>query len=209
MRRLVIGNNPSGNLSLVALKETAELVTNRIDFSAAYQIIKFDSNVDNLFVIASNIRELRAKIEEIENASAMGGFHYKEWIISGEDISAQLIGTSIEMDTSDEENTFRIYWDVRKDEFYVKSNFDKQSKRGRQKNLIVISTDEEIRILEVKQHLTLRICLSLHAMSYDPLGFVLPTRMIGQLLFRESLQDLKKKRKGKIPWDEPISSNFL
>ena len=125
MRRLVIGNNPSGNLSLVALKETAELGTNRIDFPAAYQTIKYDSYVDNLFATASNIRELRAKIEEIENVSAMGGFHYKEWIISGEDISTQLIGAPIEMDTSDEEKALGIYWDVRKDEFYVKSNLDK------------------------------------------------------------------------------------
>ena len=30
-------------------------------------------------------------IKEIEKVSAMGGFHYKEWVISGQDVAEQLI----------------------------------------------------------------------------------------------------------------------
>ena len=56
--------------------------------------------------------------------------------------------------------------------------------------------------------LTIRICLSVHAKTYDPLGLVLPTRMIGNLLFRESLQLLKKERQGKIPWDAVIEGDL-
>jgi len=40
-------------------------------------------------------------------------------------------------------------------------------------------------------------------MNYDPQGFVLPSRMIGQLFFRDSLQKLKRERKGKVPLKEP------
>ena len=57
----------------------------------------------------------------------------------------------------------------------------------------------------VKPHMSLRICLSLHARTYDPLGWVLPLRMHGNLLFRETLQFLKKDKKGGIPWDEHIN----
>ena len=56
----------------------------------------------------------------------------------------------------------------------------------------------------VKPVLTLRIGLSFHAKTYDPLGLVLPTRMIGNLLFRKSLQLLKKEQKGRIPWDDEM-----
>ena len=67
--------------------------------------------------------------------------------------------------------------------------------------------------------LTLRICLSLHARAFDPLGLVLPTRMIGNLLFRNTLQHLKrgtgdmniekeKAKKPLIPWDEEIDLDF-
>ena len=56
----------------------------------------------------------------------------------------------------------------------------------------------------MKPVLTLRIGLSFHAKTYDPLGLVLPTRMIGNLLFRKSLQLLKKEQKGRIPWDDEM-----
>ena len=210
MNRLVMGNKPSGNLSLVALKETADLASNKMDFPAAYQAIKYDSYVDNIFVTASNSKELQQKISEIEKVSSMGGFHYKEWIVSGQNIPEQLIGVPLENSlASEEEKALGIYWDVKEDEFYVKSNLGKPSKRVKRKDVVVdVSEVNGKRFLEIKQHLTLRICLSLHALSYDPLGFVLPTRMIGQLLFRDSLQDLKKDRQGKIPWDEPLGEHF-
>ena len=43
----------------------------------------------------------------------------------------------------------------------------------------------------VKPVLTLRICLSFHTKTYDPLALVLPTRMIGNILFRSTLHILK------------------
>ena len=54
------------------------------------------------------------------------------------------------------------------------------------------------------------MCLSLHARPYDPLGFILPVKMIGNLLFRRTLQslsekvkqlDIESRPKSKLPWD--------
>ena len=74
MTRLVMGNKPSGNLSSIALRETADLNDNREKYPEAYQAIKHDSYVDNLFVTADNVENLKAKIKDIEKVSAMGGF---------------------------------------------------------------------------------------------------------------------------------------
>ena len=200
MTRLVMGNKPSGNLSLIALRETAELNNNKEKYPEAYQAIKNDSYVDNLFVTADNVENLKAKIKEIEKVSAMGGFFYKEWIISGEDIPEQLIGVTLENAIGiDEEKALGIYWNVKDDKFYVKANLDKPSKKPK-KNDITVEVDgiEYLINITIKPHLTLRICLSLHAKAYDPLGLVLPVRMIGNLLFRKTLQALKKERQGKI-----------
>ena len=44
---------------------------------------------------------------------------------------------------------------------------------------------------------------------FDPLGLVMPTKMIGNLLFRISLQVIKKEGKGRIPWDECLPEGIL
>ena len=62
---------------------------------------------------------------------------------------------------------------------------------------------------QMKMVLTLRISLSIHAKTYDPLGLVLPTRMIGNLLFRKSLQTIKKEQKENIPWNEELRENLV
>ena len=54
------------------------------------------------------------------------------------------------------------------------------------------------------------MCLSLHDRPYDPLGFILPVKMNGNLLFRRTLQylsnkvkqmDIQLQPKTKLPWD--------
>ena len=61
---------------------------------------------------------------------------------------------------------------------------------------------------EIAPQLTLRACLSLHSKPFDPLGLVLPARVIGNLLLRCTLQLIKKDTKGKIPWDERITGDL-
>ena len=69
---------------------------------------------------------------------------------------------------------------------------------------------------QVVPKLRLRDCLSIHSKPFDPLGFVLPVRMVGNLLFRKSLQVMNtresretNKIKGPIPWDLEVPSEFL
>ena len=45
---------------------------------------------------------------------------------------------------------------------------------------------------DIQPKLTLRICLKFHMKIFDPLGLVMPTKMIGNLLFRITLQIIKK-----------------
>ena len=85
---------------------------------------------------------------------------------------------------------------MHEDYFYVKCSLDKPSKKSKKSDIVFnISASG---VIQIKPHLTLRICLSLHAKAHDPLGLVLPTRMIGSLLFRNTLQQLKKDRQGKF-----------
>ena len=76
---------------------------------------------------------------------------------------------------------------MKEDQFYVKPGITEK-----ERDLINFDRSKEI-----KPVLTLRISLSIHAKTYDPLGLVLPTRMMGNLLFRNTLQLLKKEQKGK------------
>ena len=51
---------------------------------------------------------------------------------------------------------------------------------------------------QIKMVLKLIISLSIHVKTYDLLGLVLPTRIIGNLLFIKSLQKIKKEQQGKL-----------
>ena len=207
MQRLVMGNKPSGALSMVAMRETAELGENRSLYPAAYETLVKNSYVDNVFRVAPTIETLKDDINQIEKVSAMGGFYFKDWIISGEDVPEQLISVQLPYAIGvEEERCLGVSWDVRTDRLFVKSNLDKPGKKIKKTDIEVIVTNSDLIRIQVKPHLTIRACLSLHAKPYDPLGFVLPTKMIGNLLFRDTIQFMKREQKGKIPWDEAIEN---
>ena len=52
MTRLVMGNKPSTNISIVAVKETAQLEDFKTRYPVAYQALMYDSYVDNVFLTA-------------------------------------------------------------------------------------------------------------------------------------------------------------
>ena len=169
-----------------------------------------DAYVDNVFRTAPDIETLKADIKEVVDVSKMGGFEYKEWIISGQDIPEQLIGVHLpHAIANDEERALGMSWDVKDDKFYVKSNLEKPGKKQKKSEVSVTINKDSIDRINIKPHLTIRACLSLHAKAYDPLGLVLPTKMVGSLLFRKTLQEMKRERKGKIPWDEEINNQEL
>ena len=87
----------------------------------------------------------------------------------------------------EEEKALGLSWDVSKDELFVKVDFTKGSKNKSGSSKIIISEITDKFILDMKQmapKLRLRDCLSIHSKPFDPLGFVLPLRMVRNLLFR-------------------------
>ena len=96
----------------------------------------------------------------------------------------------------EEEKVLDLFWDVKNDEIYIK----------------FARKDVDLQFLsniKIKLKFTLRIALSFHAKTHDPIGLVLPTCMICALLFRVSLQLIKKEVRGKIPWDEVLPEDLV
>ena len=206
MTRLVMGNKPSTNISVVAVRETAELFDFKQRYPEAHATLVKDTYVDNVFLTAPDMESLFKKIQEIEKISAAGGFKFKPWMVAG-------IGTEedqiVAVASPDLEKALGMYWDVSRDEFFVKLNLSTD-----EKNMIPDSVSDPEAVDQsipktLKPKLTIRISLSFHAKVFDPLGLVLPTRLIGMLLFRSSLQELKKELKGRIPWDEHLEGDLL
>ena len=223
MTRLVMGNKPSANLSIIAVRKTAELENFPVQYPVAYKALIHDSYVDNIFLTASNIDELKHGIEEIELVGKKGGFKFKEWIISGQKVPEQVIGVQLPgAPSADEEKALGVHWNVQKDELFIDPDLSAEGRKGSVKTPAQVFDDggmEENPSFGLPPKLTLRICLSLHARAFDPLGLVLPTRMIGNLLFRNTLQFLKrgvaidkdekkKAKKNLIPWNEEFDQEF-
>ena len=95
MTRLVMGNIGSTNLSIVAMKKTADLGDNRTKYPIAFDTISRKTYVDNVLIDPPNHVKLKKDIEEIELVSAMGGFYYKEWTISSQDVPEQFISVQL------------------------------------------------------------------------------------------------------------------
>ena len=205
MTRLVMGNVSSPGLSGVALSGTAKLEDFPIRYPSAHQALTEDTYVDNVLITASSKNLIKQKIREIEFVSAKGGFYFKPWIVSGENLPDQIVGLVLpDAASSEEEKALGTYWAVRDDTFYVKADLIKPAKKVRRGvNETVIAVNEDMSV-SITPHLTLRFCLSMHARPFDPLGLVLPVKMRGNILFRISLQSLKKEKRGKIPWDESL-----
>ena len=125
-----MGNICSPSLLIVAIHETAELGDNRTRYPVAYQTLKRNSYVDNVCRVAPDVVSIKKDIQEIELVSAMGGFHYKEWVISGQDVKEQLISVQLPKQISaDEERCLGVSWDVKQDELFIKSNLEKPGKK--------------------------------------------------------------------------------
>ena len=198
MTRLPMGNCPSTNISIVAVKETSELDDNANRYPKAHRALNQNSYVDNVFHGANTKEGLHEGIKEIELVAEKGGFKFKDWIISYQKIPEQVIGVKLPNAIDPNiEKALGVFWDVELDNLYIKPSFTDK--------------DVEINRLDtgIKPKLTLRTCLSFHSRPYDPLGLVLPTRMIGNILFRKTIHTLKKERQGKIPWDDELSVELV
>ena len=205
MERLVMGNKPSASLSGVALSETAKLEDFPKRYPAAHKALTTDAYVDNVFLTAPDHAVIRTSIQEIESVAAKGGFFFKPFIVSGDDQPDSVIGIALpDAIKTTEEKALGVYWNVKDDTLYVKADLLKMGKKVKPGKAAACVTVNPTSGVTITPQLTLRICLSLHARPFDPLGLILPTKVIGNVLFRKTLQLIKRNNKGKIPWDEAI-----
>ena len=220
MTRLGMGLKPSANFAIIAMKETSKLEDFEEKYPVAKKALSDDSYVDNTFVTGKSVDDVRKKIEEIDYVASHGGFKYKEWVVSKENVPQQVISVHLPHAIGvDEEKALGVFWDVHKDEFYFKIEISAGGKKVHKKIDILPYLDVN-RIHSSLSSLpalvlTIRICLSIHAKTHDPLGFIFPVKMIGTLLFRENLQSMNQncyregnKMKGRIPWDAEIDESF-
>ena len=205
MTRLVMGNRPSANASQIALRETGYINDNHIKFPAAANALARNSYVDNTFVGNDDLESVKEDIKAVEEVAAGAGFFYKPWVVSGQDVCDQMVVNSEDVE---DERALGIMWCVKSDMFYVKVGASGKK----------IATVNILQIIEnPKLKLTLRICLSLHAKAFDPLGLILPTKQLGNLLFRDTLQFLSGRAKEmnetdknskKLPWDFEVEGKL-
>ena len=211
MTRLVMGNRPSTNISNVALKETTLLNGYDSLYPSARQALDKDAYVDNIMATAQDHEAMLAKITEIEFVAARGGFKFKPWVISGSNSPDLTFGPATEDSESGDliEKALGVQWIVSKDLLRIKPavSFGGNKRRGKAISLVPYLGDIG-KLIPLK--LCLKDCLSAHAKCYDPLGHVLPVKMVGNLLFRTTLQDMKlKSDKKSIPWDDVVPTNLL
>ena len=194
MTRLVMGNKPSANASQIALRETAYIDNNEEKSPIAARCLTQESYVDNTFTTAKDHKVIKKNIDDIEKVAEAGGFKYKLWLGSGSDVPDKLLVNG----EAEDERALGIHWNVKEDLFYIKVNISGK-RRTVKINLSQILKEPQL-------NLTLRDALSLHAKAFDPLGLILPTKMVGMILFRETTQKLKEGEKGssKLPWDKEI-----
>ena len=204
MVRLVMGNKPSVPISGVAMSETAKLEDFEQRYPIAYQALTNKAYVDNIFHTGPTLEKVLSDIEEIEFVASRGGFKFKDWVISGQDIPQQIISVSLPNQIAeDEERALGVNWDPKSDSLSIKVDVSKPPKREKKRNKFTVAVTS-LDTVEVRPVLTLLAALSIHAKCYDPLGFVFPCKMIGNLLLRRSIQVLKNEVKGPIPWDTEI-----
>ena len=98
-----MGNKISYNFSIIAVNDTAELQDFSTKFPDAYEASTKNTYIDNVLVVKPTVEEIKKTIEPIELVSAQGGFFYKPWIISGQDVPHQVIPVALPNAVSVEE----------------------------------------------------------------------------------------------------------
>ena len=113
MTRLVMGNGPSTAISIISVKETANLFDFSVKYPHAKEALCRNSYVDNVNVGADNLNELDKRIAEVEFVASKGGHIFKPWVRSGDtDVSELVISPLPESLVDLTERNLGIYWNV-------------------------------------------------------------------------------------------------
>ena len=127
-----MGSKPSVPISGVAMAETGKLEDFEQRYPVAYEALTNKAYVDNIFHTAPSYDKVKADIDEIEFVAARGGFYFKDWVISGQEIQQQIISVSLPNQISeDEERALGVNWDPKFDTLSIKVDVSKPPKSGK------------------------------------------------------------------------------
>ena len=129
MTRLPMGNSPSTNISITAVKETTKLEDFKTRYLMAHHALNENSYVDNVFHGVNAMEKLTDSIKEIRLVAAKGGFQFKDWIVSYQQAPHQVIGIMLpDVIDPNVEKTLGLFLDIKQDELYVSPSFKTEDK---------------------------------------------------------------------------------
>ena len=111
-----MGNKTSASLSGVTLSETAHLHNFANEYPTAFKALTKDAYVDNIFLTAPNLELLKTKIKDVEFVAGHGGFFFKPFVVSYEDLPDVVIGVPVPGDAElQEEKALGLFLKVKRD----------------------------------------------------------------------------------------------
>ena len=92
------------------------------------------------------------KIADIEYVALKGGFQYKPWVISGENVPDQFLAAPVESLNTEAEKALGVYWDVRNDKFFVKVEAQGRKKNAKISLLYFAENPHQNLVLRTREH---------------------------------------------------------
>ena len=80
IQRVSFGDKPSGTITTLALRKTAEMGSQ--DYRTAAKIIQSNTYMDDIIESTKNLQTAKKLTEDVEKLISKGGFKLKEWILS-------------------------------------------------------------------------------------------------------------------------------
>ncbi|XP_044010185.1 uncharacterized protein LOC122853832 [Aphidius gifuensis] len=176
------GTKPAPFLALATLKQLELEEGDR--FPLVKSAISQGSYMDDIYVGADNIQQGIDKVVQIQQMLHSGGFELRKWISNSSELLSKIPVEFHEKSStlSDSNQVFRtlgLNWDTTVDCFSYIPIVYKEPKA-----------------------ITKRVVLAQVAQLFDPLGWISPVVVKGEL-FMQSLWKIK------LDWDEPIPENLL
>ena len=181
------GDKPAGCVAQTAVRETARLYRH-IDEEAA-ELILNATFCDDTLAGGENKKEATKISDHMDQIVAMGGFRYKDTVMSGDK----------RPEDTEKRKVLGLCWDEEKDTLSVdiKVNVSQKKKGVRVEPNIDL---EEVRKM-LPQQITKRIVWRIVLGQYDLLGLV----CVFMIRLKLVMRDLSTEEGRKLTWDEPIS----
>ncbi|XP_056010774.1 uncharacterized protein LOC130051848 [Ostrea edulis] len=192
---VTFGDRPSGAISTMALRMTAEM--HQTEYPKAAELVIKNSYVDDLLISVNTVCEAKEIIQDTEMMLSHGGFRVKHWIISG-DQSEHFTGMNVLC--AEQENILGMCWLPKDDVWTFKAKLNFSSKR---RGIHLEDDLKEEQLHLIPDNLTHRMVLSQVAGIYDPLGLIASYVLYAKILMRSMCS--KEIQNG---WDEPMNEEI-